>query len=127
LNETKSTAFTTNVIDFRTATDGQLYGTAAAYTTASHPSLGTVNLLWGGNANMNNTSRFTGLNNDRDYLLINTLGNNPSNFINNVYHVSDLNMNKAVRFTGLNNDRDFLLITVLGNSSSTTRTQALPN
>ena len=127
VNETKSTAFTTNLIDVRTATDPQLFGTTGAYTTASHPVLGTVNLLWGGNANSNTQTRFSGLNNDRDFLLITTLGNNPANFINNVYHTADLNMNRAVRFSGLNNDRDFLLITVLANNPATFKSQALPN
>ncbi len=127
VNETKSTAFTTNLIDLRTATDPQLFGTTTAYTTASHPVLGTVNLMWGGNANSNNATRFSGLNNDRDYLLITTLLNNPAGSINNVYHTADLNMNRVVRFSGLNNDRDFLLITVLGNNPATSRTQAIPN
>lgn len=128
LSSQKSLAFSAPyLVDFRTATDAQLYGPSNAFTTASHPTLGTVNLLWGGNANMNTNTRFTGLNNDKDYLLINTLGNSTSNPILNTYHQSDINMNKNVRFTGLNNDKDFLLINVLGNSTSTTRTQFLPN
>lgn len=127
-NSKKSLAFTAPyLVDFRTATDAQLYGPSSAFTTTSHPTLGTVNLLWGGNANMNTNSRFTGLNNDKDYLLINTLGNSTSNYILNTYHQSDINLNKNVRFTGLSNDKDFLLINVLGNSTSTTRNQYLPN
>lgn len=127
ITEKKSTAFSVNAIDLRTANDAQLFGTAAAYATAPHPVLGTVNLLWGGNANLNNQTRFTSLNNDRDLLLINALGNVPSNFINNVYHAADVNMNRVVRFSGLNNDRDFILINVLGNVPSIFKTQALPN
>lgn len=127
VNETKSTAFTTNVIDLRTATDPQLFGTAAAYTTASHPTLTTVNLLWGGNANFNTNTRFNGGLNDKDYILINSLGNIPSASILNVYHPADVNMNKIVRFNGGNNDKDYILINVLGNVPSTSRTQALPN
>ena len=127
INETKSTAFTTNVIDLRTATDAQLYGTSAAYTTATHPVLTTVNLLWGGNANFNTNTRFTSLNNDRDYLLVNTLGNNPATVLSNIYHSADVNMNRIVRFTSLNNDRDLILVTALGNAPATVRTQAIPN
>jgi hypothetical protein len=127
LNEKKSTAFTTNVIDMRTAADAQLFGTAAQFTTSTHPGLGTVNLLWGGNANSNTQTRFTGLTNDRDLLLINALGNVPSGFINNVYHPADVNMNRVVGFSGLNNDRDLILITAVGNVPSTFRTQVLPN
>ena len=127
LNETSSTAYTTNVIDLRTATDAQLFGTSNAYRLTTHPFLANVNLLWGGNANANNNTRFSGLNNDRDFLLINTLSNNPASFLNNIYHSADVNMNKGVRFSGLNNDRDLLLIKVLGNNPATFKTQALPN
>ncbi|MBL0151994.1 MAG: hypothetical protein IPP93_00285 [Chitinophagaceae bacterium] len=131
INEAKSTAYTANVIDLRTATDPQLFGTTAAYTTATHPVLGTVNLLWGGNANgtvggLTNT-RFTGLNNDRDYLLLTSLGGVTGATILNVYHPADVNLNKIVRFTGLNNDRDIILLTVLGGVTGATKTQAIPN
>ena len=130
--ETKSLAYNVGkVADLRTATDPELFGTSAAYTIFSHPTLTTVNLLWGGNANHStvpsNQVRYSGLNNDRDYILITTLANNPSGSISNVYHISDINMNKVVRYSGLNNDRDFLLIYNLGNNPSTTRTQAIPN
>ena len=110
------------ITDFTTMTDAQLFGTTAAYTVSG----GRV-LLLGGNANSNTNTRFSGLNNDRDYLLITTLGNNPAGVISNTYSPSDLNLNRTVRFSGLNNDRDFLLITVLGNNPATSRTQAIPN
>jgi hypothetical protein len=127
VNETKSAAFTTNVIDARTATDAQLFGTAAAFTTATHPVLTSVNLLWGGNMNSNANVRYTGGANDKDYLLITTLGNNQFTIINNSYNAADGNMNKSVRYTGGANDKDFILITVLGNNQFTTRNQAIPN
>jgi hypothetical protein len=127
VNEAQSTAFTTNAIDLRTATDPQLFGTAAAYTTATHPVLGTVNLLWGGNLNSNANVRYTGGGNDKDFLLVTTLGNNQFTIINNTYNAADANMNKSVRYTGGGNDKDFILITVLANNQFTTRTQAIPN
>lgn len=126
--ESKSLAYTpAKLADLRTALDAQLFGTTAAYTTASHPSLGTVNLLWAGNANMNTSVRYTGGGNDKDYLLVNTLGNNQFNFLSNVYHVADVNLNKSVRYTGGANDKDVILITVLGNSQFNFRNQAIPN
>lgn len=131
INEAKSTAYTANVIDLRTSPDAQLFGTSAAFTTASHPGLGTVNLLWGGNANGTigglTASRFNGLNNDRDFILVTSLGNNPAAVISNVYHPADVNLNKVVRFNGLSNDRDVLLLNVLGNNPAAVRTQAIPN
>lgn len=115
------------LVDLRTASDAELFGTNAAYTTAAHPSLGTVNLMWAGNANMNTSVRYTGGGNDKDYLLVTTLGNNQFNFLSNVYHVADVNLNKSVRYTGGANDKDVILITVLGNSQFNFRNQAIPN
>ena len=127
LNETKSTAFTTNVVDLRTMTANNINGTSSGYTTSSHPTLGTVNLLWGGNANFNSNIRYTGLSNDKDYILVNTLSNNPATVLTNVYSAADINMNRVVRYTGLTNDKDFLYITVLQSNTVTVRTQQLPN
>ncbi len=127
VNETKSTAFTSNVIDLRTATDPQLFGTAAAFTSASHPVLTNVNLLWGGNVNSNTNVRYTGGANDKDYLLVTTLANNQFGILNNVYSAADANMNRIVRYTGGGNDKDLILLTVLSNNQFTIRTQALPN
>jgi hypothetical protein len=127
LNETKSTAFTTNVVDLRTMAAGDINGTSSGYTTSTHPTLGTVNLLWGGNANFNSNVRYTGLSNDKDYILVTTLNNNPATVLSNVYSAADINMNKVVRYTGLTNDKDFLYITVLQSNTVTVRTQQLPN
>jgi hypothetical protein len=108
-------------IDFSTMTDAQIFGTSAAYTIS-----GGKNLLWGGNANFNTNSRFNGLANDKDYLLITVLGNNPATILSNVYSAGDVNMNRTARFNGLANDKDFILINVLGSAPATIRTQALP-
>lgn len=126
LTESKILAYdVSKVFDFRTAPAAELYGTSTAYTTASHPVLSTINLLWGGNANSNSTVRFSSISNDRD-AIFQALGNNASGVISNIYHASDVNMNKTVRFSGLNNDRDFLF-QILGNNISTVRTQVIPN
>lgn len=118
---------TSRVFDMRLVASEGLFGSPNSYTTASHPSLNTVKLLWGGNANSNIRTQFSGLNNDRDHLLINVLGNSPSGVLSNVYHAADVNMNKVVRFSGLNNDRDFILIRILNNNPSLSRLQILPN
>jgi hypothetical protein len=135
VNETRSTAFTTNVIDLRTATDPQLFGTAAAYTTASHPSLSTVNLLWGGDVSGNMIVRYQGSNgptgpNDR-VVLLQSLGNVEATVLSPGYFRGDLNMNKIMRYQGSNgptgpNDR-VVLLQSLGNVEATIRTQSIPN
>lgn len=118
--ETRST---TPLVDYTTATDAQLYGPASAFTVSSD----AKNLLWGGNANYNANTKFTGLSNDKDELLINALGNNTTTILNNVYNSSDLNMNRNVKFTGLTNDKDLLLISALGNTTTIIRSELLPN
>ena len=134
LNETKSTAFTTNVVDLRNATDPQLFGTAAAYTTAGHPVLGTANLLWGGDASGNAIVRYQGSNgpsgpNDRSVIL-QALGNIETTVLNG-YFRADLNMNRILRYQGSNgptapNDR-LVLLQQLGNIETTVRNQVIPN
>jgi hypothetical protein len=110
------------VTDYTLMTDAQIFGTSAAYTVS-----GGKNLLWGGNANFNTNSRFNGLNNDKDYLLVTVLGSNPAAVLSSTYSAGDLNLNRNARFNGLNNDKDFLLINVLGSVPANIRSQALPN
>jgi hypothetical protein len=140
VNETKSTAFTTNVIDTRIATDAQLFGTVAAFTTATHPTLTTVNLLWGGNVTSNGFVRYQGSNgpgsanvSDRQALLTD-LGNNELGILNVGYFRADLNLNRFARYQGNNgpgtfnqSDRQFLLGFILSNGELAIRQQALPN
>lgn len=121
--ETKSAAFTTNLADLRnTAT--ALFGTSeSAYTIATHPVLGNVNLLWGGNVNGNPNIRYQGPSNDRAVLLTDIGGEltAPSGYLR-----ADLNMNKIARYQGPNNDRSFLLSNVLGSIELNVRNQSLP-
>ena len=119
LNEKKSTA---PLLDLTTASDVQIFGTSAAYTTA-----GGKNLMWAGNANFNTRVNFLGLGNDKDYILVNALGNNAGLTLKNVYSAADLNLNRNVNYIGLGNDKDVILVTALSNSSTSQRIQALPN
>ncbi len=123
LGEAKSTAYTTKVIDLRTAPSNKLYGTSTGYTTAAHPTLTTVNLMWGGNANSNTNSRYSGASNDRAAILTD-LGSELTTQTG--YKRSDLNMNGTVKYSGAGNDRAYLLSTVLS-SELTVRTQQIPN
>ena len=100
-----------------------MFGTAAAFATSGDGRI----MLWGGNGNQNGNTRYTGGSNDKDVLLITTLGGNSAGLLTNIYSRSDYNMNKNVRFTGGSNDKDFLLINILSNSTIQIRTQALPN
>lgn len=109
-------------LDLTTATDAQIYGTDKAYAI-----LNEKNVMWGGNANFNTNVRFNGAANDKDYIVLNTLGNNLALVIPNVYNVADVNMNRNVRFNGAANDKDFIILNVLNNKLSAIKIQALPN
>ena len=117
---------------------GSFNGTSNAYTTATHPTLGMVNLLWGGNANGfsslgNNAVRGSGgtnpLVNDYLYLISTTLGGNINTSIPNVYHNGDLNMDGTVRGNGGTNptvnDYIFLITTVLAGNINRVISQQL--
>ncbi len=125
------------ILDFTTATSGQIYDNGAvaglAYTTAPAP-VGTRNLMWGGNARSNTTVNFNGALNDKDYILTtanpNGLNNNvgPTGILRNVYSPSDINMNRNVSYNGGANDKDFLLVNILANGFGPTsgKNQQLP-
>ncbi|HMU45161.1 MAG TPA: hypothetical protein PKC72_02280 [Chitinophagaceae bacterium] len=136
VTEQKSSAYTpSRVFDLRTALSSQLYGTSgAAYTTLTHPTLGTVNVMWGGDASGNAIVRYQGSNgptgpNDR-LVLLQSLGGVESNVFTGYYR-GDLNMNKIMRYQGSNgptgpNDR-LVLLQMIGNVESNVKTQSIPN
>lgn len=120
LSEAKSTA---TVLDITSATDAQIYGTSAAYNVTNDGK----NVMWAGNANSNPNVKFIGLGNDKDFIVVNTLSNNPGTVLSNVYSAADVNMNRVVRYIGLGNDKDVILVTILGNVAGSQKMQSLPN
>ena len=118
LDEKESTAI---LVDFATSTN--VFGPATAHAIASDGK----HTLWGGNGNMDNIVKFSGLQNDKDYLLLSTLEGDPGNILINAYSPADLNLNGVIKYNGLGNDKDFLFKSVLGSSTTTLRIQSLPN
>lgn len=116
------------VVDFRTLSDAQLFGTSTAFANASHPLLDTVNVLWGGDAsgNYNNLVRsiYTNPGNDKDAILA-AIGGVTTGVITDQYRREDLNMDRNVRYTNPGNDKDFLL-QALGGATSGVRVQQVP-
>jgi len=103
---------------------GSLFGTANTNYVRTG---GNVNLLYGGNGNFNASTRFSGIANDRDYMLGTVLLGNQAQILNTIYSQGDLNMNKNVRYAGINNDKDFLLSQPLGGNQAIIKSQSLPN
>lgn len=127
-------SLTNSVNDISTAAAVNLFGTASTnYNVTSGK-----NMLFAGNAFLNSTSNYLGLNTDRAQILTvmanaggaptpsRTLSTSADYF---TFGLADINMNRTVDYLGLSPDRSFLLSTVLGGvpSPSPTKTQVLPN
>ncbi len=100
-------------------------GAVATYGTAARKSIGAVQVMWGGNAVMDNVLRYTGASNDRDPILVRVGGVIPTSTLNG-YYKEDVNMDGVVRYTGGSNDRDLILQNIGGTIPTSTRTQQMP-
>jgi hypothetical protein len=110
--------------DFSTTAATNLLGTSGTGNT-NYFNGSSKNMLYGGNVNGNVNVRFSALNNDKDALLINVLGNVATNTVTG-YSRGDINMNRIARFSALNNDKDYLFLTILGGVATTVKTQLVP-
>jgi hypothetical protein len=124
MSETKRDAFGARVIDLRQLPSNILYGDTSAYTRENHPTLGVVNLMWGGNAFLDNIVRYTLRNNDRAAILVDLSSDESSSRTG--YLNTDLNMNGVVNYTLRENDRGFLLSKVLQSDESKSRKEQKP-
>ncbi|MBK9761031.1 MAG: S8 family serine peptidase [Flavobacteriales bacterium] len=106
------------VIDFRSVAFGT-YGTEAQKT------VGSVRVLWAGNAQGDAELKYIGASNDRDPILTVVGGTTPNNTTTG-YSAEDVNMDGVVKYIGADNDRDPILTNVGSTTPNNTRTQQLP-
>jgi hypothetical protein len=109
---------TTSVLDL-TSVGTPTYGTNAQTNIS-----GSM-CLWMGNAIFDDEIKYTGLNNDRDPILVDIGGTVPTATIIG-YHSSDCNMDGIVKYTGFNNDRDPILVNIGGTVPTATRQEQIP-
>lgn len=102
-----------------------LSGGTATYGTAALRVRSGVSLLWAGNAHRDNMVRYTGVDNDRDAVLMTIGGTVPTNTVPG-YRLEDLNLDGKVKYTGANNDRDLILQTVGGSIPTNSVLQQMP-
>lgn len=104
------------------------------FSNASVPTYGTearkyldteVFVLWAGNAIADDRIKYTGLQNDRDPILIAIGGAVPTASVSG-YLQQDLNLDGDVRYTGANNDRDPILVNIGGVVPTQVRFEQLP-
>jgi len=77
--------------------------------------IGALRALWCGDVNGNGTVRYTGMQNDRDPILVRIGGLDPI-AVYAGYAMEDVNMDGTVKYTGTANDRDPILQNVGGNA-----------
>ena len=106
------------VIDFRSVALGT-YGAEAQKT------VGSVRVLWAGNAQGDAELKYIGASNDRDPILTVVGGTTPNNTTTG-YSAEDVNMDGVVKYIGADNDRDPILTNVGSTTPNNTRTQQLP-
>ncbi len=105
--------------------DLTLASTPTHGTDARRP-VGSVQVLWPGDANSDAVVKYTGPNNDRDLVLSAIGGAVPTNTVSGQYRLEDINMDGVVKYTGPDNDRDFILQTIGGTVPTAVRLEQVP-
>jgi uncharacterized delta-60 repeat protein len=108
-----------------TTVDFTLATTPTHGTDARRP-VGSVQVLWPGNANSDAEVKYTGPNNDRDLVLSAIGGTVPTNTLSGQYRLEDINMDGVVKYTGPDNDRDFILQAIGGTVPTAVRVAQVP-
>jgi hypothetical protein len=110
---------TTTVIDLRTG------GTVCYGTNARKDLGGGVMALWAGNVRRDGQVLYTGLNNDRDPILVVIGGVVPTN-VSAGYYQEDVNLSGVVKYAGSENDRDIILVNIGGAIPTNSIQEQLP-
>lgn len=103
-----------------TSTNTPMFGGAGATNL-----IGTVRALWAGDVTGNGQVKYTGVNNDRDPILVAIGGTVPTYTITG-YRAEDVNLDGVVKYTGSNNDRDPILANIGGVVPTAVRNAQLP-
>jgi hypothetical protein len=101
------------------------FATTSTWGTAAMNTVNGVNVLWAGDASFDGVLKYTGSNNDRDFLLNRIGGSTPTNIVNG-YHQEDINLSGSTIYTGAGNDRDVILLNIGGTVPTNTRSAQLP-
>ena len=97
----------------------------ATYGTDARKPVGAAQVLWAGDVNGDALLKYTGLQNDRDPILVEIGGNVPTNVVQ-AYSTSDVNMDGRIKYVGAENDRDIILQNIGGAVPTDTKAAQLP-
>jgi hypothetical protein len=107
-----------------TPVDLTLPGTGT-FGTGARRAVGSVMVLWPGDATFNGQVKYAGTGNDRDAVLVRIGGSVPTNTVQG-YLVEDVSMDGVVKYTGALNDRDRILQAIGGTMPTAVRDAQMP-
>lgn len=110
----------TEVLDLTLLDSNLTYGVDSRRTIGAHM------VLWSGDVSFDGQVKYTGMNNDRDPILIAVGSTLPTNVVSG-YRQEDVNLNANTKYTGPGNDRDPILVTVGGTTPNNVRHDYLPD
>jgi len=111
-----SLSMASTTVDFTTLAPVYVHVATPPITNAPRKTLGTVSLLWAGDANANKNVKYNGLTNDKEPIL-NAVGvATPNNTVYG-YRLEDVNMDGMVRYNNLDNDKNYILNSTVGVST----------
>lgn len=97
----------------------------ATWGTNARKSVGSVMVLYMGNATLDGQLKYTGTANDRDPILTAVGSTTPTNIVSG-YQGVDVNLDGLVKYTGSGNDRDPILVNVGSTTPNNVRGEQLP-
>lgn len=100
-------------------------GTTATYGAQARKAVGAVQVMWMGNVFGDGLLKYTGVNNDRDPILVRVGSAVPTNTVPG-YLIEDVNLDGLVKYVGLGNDRDPILLNLGSVVPTETRQEQLP-
>ena len=100
-------------------------GSVLIYGVQPVKNISGTSVMWAGNVVPNDEVKYTGLENDRDPILVRIGGTVPTAAVSG-YYQEDVNMSGTTKYTGANNDRDPILINIGGTVPTAIRTEQLP-
>jgi hypothetical protein len=94
------------------------------YGVEARKAIGDASALWMGNAQPDGAMKYTGMENDRDPVLV-RIGGLPTDTLQG-YYPEDCTMDGTVRYTGAGNDRDPILLNIGGVVPTAVRLEQVP-
>ena len=101
-------------------------GSIQIYGIEPQKNISGTDVLWAGNVEIDGKIKYTGLDNDRDPILVRIGGLLPTATMPG-YFQEDVNMSGVTKYTGADNDRDPILINIGGVVPTASRIEQLPN